>query len=1837
MKERKKKLLSLFTGLAMLVSIVNAPVMAQNADNEYDGAEIVDGIVNDNIDNYGEGVPDQQELEEVSQADSGADLQIAAAFTQRTSSPNGNKYYYTNINVFYKYGYVGECTWYAWGRAYEILGSAPKLPTSGAGRWYNECNSYLKSNNYYAAKVGAIACYSGHVAVVEAVGSNGAPSAISEGGYCSSSTPNQTVEAISGRSDRWFHYGKDYTASSFKGYIYILDNADAGTGQGGSSVHTHSWSYSYESAHPHKEYRACSCNAKEYTGKTRLVSSCLSCYPVGNVKLTRSFKRTQKQVELYRNNVANANSYTLTLYRNYVQYGTYNMSGSSKMISGLQSGTYYAALTAKNTNTGQTKTAVCDSFTIVDTYQVGFNANGGTNAPSAQTKIQDENLSITSTKPSREHYTFKGWASNKTATEPQYEPGSYYTKNTPITLYAVWEPETYTISFDANGGMGDVPSSTITYGDVMKMPNTVVREGYYLKGWAKTKNTNTPDYRIGMDYKPSENMTLYAVWGNSTWGGTVATSFAGGDGTEQDPYQISNAGELAYLAKIVNEQGYAPEYKYYVLTDNINLAFREWRPIGVAYNNYQYFYGSFDGNGYTVSDLSISEGNEGSIGLFGKAKGSQIKNLNVYGEISGMALSNTAYIGAVVGNADNSSISGCNALYVNVSDISNTASIYSYMGALCGYVKGKISGCSASESSVAMKDGYLYTGIIAGYIKGSVEDCEVRSSGRLFGSNTETDNLYLGGICGYLEGSAEKCIVNAGHYSNTLKAKLSYIGGITGYSTGAVNLCTAQFDNGGTKSIDGVSYKSSIYAEGSNTSMIGGIVGHIAKGGKVTNCKYDGQSISSVNTAGSAFAGSAFIGGIAGQVYGNETKKITAQGGQALSRSSLPTRSGYKATWYTDSNLTKEYDFSQPVTEDLTLYARWTEGESATEIWDGTSEEPAYNASTKTYTVTNGKELAWISDVSNGVITTGTNFPNSTSFEGYTVELANDIYLNDISNVDNWETAPPANEWKPIGDKIYNFSGFLKGNKRSVIGMFTYGAGMFGKVASNGTVDSLTLKQGSITCVSGNCGSIVGDNGGTISDCFNYNKVKNNDSYSAGGIAGYNGGKITNSYNAGDISGGQHVGGIAGRHDRGTAAISNCYNSGRIYNDANAGGIAGYCMYSYSLDGSVPKIINCYNLGGVDGGVYAGGIVGYGCCNIEACYSVGSVNATRSSYYGGIAGAIYGKSILLMEGVAKYRSYIKNAYSSSSQLYHIDTAAGSADYCTISSVSTKTAAQIKILSNLSGFSSYTWGSKSNYNNGYPYLKSLEDTYKIYNITVIEDPENAALLNKCFVNVDGILYSQSSSVAAAGGAVGYAGMSSEVTSAPANNLLVIANRVSAKATGSANKAQAGKIIGGINYNALDFNNITSFDEMEVSAVNTANYANAEINSITGSEKQLSQITQARNLIQTFGPNTYQSLADLEDHPDAVWVVKSGRLPDLYYNLLRDISISDTSNGRIMVDKSQAVDDEIVTVTAEPNEGYRLNKIYVNGEEIVGTTFEVNGDSDVYATFIEQTPEYNVKVTATENAAASLVNVDALSISGISVMAEGDDITAPDGDEIKVNTSADEEYTVDAIYVNGEELSGNSFIITADSIVTMAVASISTDVSAVTGAVSDVGSRFATLSGSVEGDDSTVSRYIKYWAANDPETVYVTEAEAGSGDYTVEITNLIPETEYCYRMCDSGEIRSFTTGGYYYPSGDGGGIDESETAYAYSIDNISASGNKINVDITKLSNVSGTLIVAVYNSKNVLTDIKYKPLSPDYEVFTVSVDIDTSKADRIKAMIWNSLDDEVPISSPVEWRK
>lgn len=154
------------------------------------------------------------------------------------------------------------------------------------------------------------------------------------------------------------------------------------------------------------------------------------------------------------------------------------------------------------------------SFTVpkLPTYTIAYNANGGSGAPSSQTKYHGKTLTISSTKPTRTGYSFKGWALTSTGTV-YYTSGSSCGKNENLTLYAVWEANTYAVTYNANGGTGAPANQTKTYGVTLTLSSTIpTRANYTFKGWGTSASATTVAYAAGANYTTNAAITLYAIW-----------------------------------------------------------------------------------------------------------------------------------------------------------------------------------------------------------------------------------------------------------------------------------------------------------------------------------------------------------------------------------------------------------------------------------------------------------------------------------------------------------------------------------------------------------------------------------------------------------------------------------------------------------------------------------------------------------------------------------------------------------------------------------------------------------------------------------------------------------------------------------------------------------------------------------------------------------------------------------------------------------------------------------------------------------------------------------------------------------------------------------------------------------------------------------------------------------------------------------------------------------------------------------------------------------------------------------------------------------------------------
>ena len=147
-------------------------------------------------------------------------------------------------------------------------------------------------------------------------------------------------------------------------------------------------------------------------------------------------------------------------------------------------------------------------------YTITYDANGGIGAPSSQTKTHGVELTLSSTEPTREGYTFIGWGTSDTATTATYQPGDSYTSNSARTLYAVWEEKTATLTYN-NGGHGTAPSSvTMTYTGATNAASAISASGYTFTGWKRSDNNNIiqPGAQVKAANTEPTALTLTAQW-----------------------------------------------------------------------------------------------------------------------------------------------------------------------------------------------------------------------------------------------------------------------------------------------------------------------------------------------------------------------------------------------------------------------------------------------------------------------------------------------------------------------------------------------------------------------------------------------------------------------------------------------------------------------------------------------------------------------------------------------------------------------------------------------------------------------------------------------------------------------------------------------------------------------------------------------------------------------------------------------------------------------------------------------------------------------------------------------------------------------------------------------------------------------------------------------------------------------------------------------------------------------------------------------------------------------------------------------------------------------------
>ena len=397
------------------------------------------------------------------------------------------------------------------------------------------------------------------------------------------------------------------------------------------------------------------------------------------------------------------------------------------------------------------------------------------------------------------------------------------TKDLKLLTVTLSDGRDYILTLDKDLGLWERATGGYVTGVAYEMAVTVGKTK--LEGGVITVSPWTDKGSLGDNF--GTDATEYSEWD----GTEIATAYAGGSGTSEDPYQIATAAQLAFLAQEANKEGseyqWAETRKYFKLTANINLKGHEWTPIG---SESLRFAGSFDGDGHVIVNLNV-KGAGRFAGLFGWIRnGATVKNL-------------------VIRNASVSA----------VSPGSETKNPEAYSGIVAAYCAG---GCTISNCKVdgTVTSDYCAGGIVgysanesAPYNDGAITYCTADVVCSVSGSKSAS---YCGGIAGH------SCVKM---YGCTVRGKIDGpcdVGGLVGW-----------LDAGGSFDYP-FSY---VYAEVGISKVeltnlspsIGGLVGSASSGSKISDCYMKGK-VSCADGLALDDVYSFYIGGIVGSAQNVE-------------------------------------------------------------------------------------------------------------------------------------------------------------------------------------------------------------------------------------------------------------------------------------------------------------------------------------------------------------------------------------------------------------------------------------------------------------------------------------------------------------------------------------------------------------------------------------------------------------------------------------------------------------------------------------------------------------------------------------------------------------------------------------------------------------------------------------------------------------------------------------------------------------------------------------------------------------------------------------------------------
>jgi len=639
-------------------------------------------------------------------------------------------------------------------------------------------------------------------------------------------------------------------------------------------------------------------------------------------------------------------------------------------------------------------------------------------------------------------------------------------------------------------------------------------------------DADTITYRVGE--KLSTGDTL---WGNNEMAIIYLSYYANGDGTKDNPYQITTIEELNSVRQGIN--------KYYILMNDLDFVGSAycsdssdtgWEPIGSETDP---FAGNFNGNGHVIRNLYINRSSTDYIGLFGYANNAIINSLGIQ---NGM-VAGDAYSGMLIGYNTYSLVNNCYA----TGEVTGSQSV----GGLVGY------NCSSIKQCYAVVDVSSSSYPVGGFLGYNDDNDDSIQNCYATGNVSSTASSKVGGFAGYNYSSAINNCYSTGRVSGRGTS-----GGFVGdnkYST----LTDCYFNNVTSNQSSGIGANTNnqtVNALGTDWMRIAGNFENWDFA-SIWSIKNDTTSYpvlkSAVNNAPFAFADSIKSFSMVMNIDTILTNDYDYETGQDnlcykivsySSNHSTVNKNNSTITFSTEGADAVVYCVGEIISAGDTLWGNQTTATFKITLYEfgaGTENDPY-----QIYTI---DELNFMRQKLDKHFI----LMNNLDFNG-------SVYCSDSS----------LTGWEPVGDEPDPFTGNFNGQGNLIKNMFinrssSSNTGLFG-YTNNAVINNLGMVNSEITGKDyiGNLIGVANDST-LIGNCYATGAIAGEDYI--GGIVGelFNSG-ISNCYSLVIVEGRYCVGGFIGYSY--SSNINNCYTATTANNEIYNGGFIGYAKYCSITD-----------------------------------------------------------------------------------------------------------------------------------------------------------------------------------------------------------------------------------------------------------------------------------------------------------------------------------------------------------------------------------------------------------------------------------------------------------------------------------------------------------------------------------------------------------------------------------------------------------------------------------------------------------------------------------------------